>query len=249
MRSIPFRLVAVLGLDYISFPRKNKDVLFDLMNAEHRPGGDRNTKDSDNFLFLEALMSASEKLYLSYIGQDSKTNTEKPASIVIDSLIDYIFFFETIRKRKKNLLSDIHSTISTQNILIRKYPQLYTYIKSQNIDTDHYFQISENKKDELETNLINLPDLLFFFYKNAIEFFFQNSLKIDYSENKVLIPEAELFETDNLQKSILRINLLEINDKSDIENFILKEKILGNLPFEIIRNHRNRKLNIRNRST
>lgn len=230
MRSIPFRVVAVLGLDYISFPRKNKDVLFDLMNAEHRPG-DRNTKDSDKFLFLEALMSAREKLYLSYIGQDSKNNTEKPASIVIDSLIDYIFFFENDQKKKKEFIIRHPLHNFNTKYLDSEYPQLYTYIKSQNIDTDHYFQISENKKDELETNLINIPDLILF-YKNAIEFFFQKTMKIDYSENKVLIPEAELFETDNLQKSILRINLLEINDKSDIENFILKEKILGNLPLK-----------------
>lgn len=102
MRSIPFRIVAVLGLDYNSFPRKNDEVLFDLMNAEHRPG-DRNNKESDKFLFLEAIMSAREKLYLSYLGQDSKTNVEKPPSSVIDSLIDYIFFFETDQNLRKNL--------------------------------------------------------------------------------------------------------------------------------------------------
>jgi exodeoxyribonuclease V gamma subunit len=230
MRSIPFRVVAVLGLDYISFPRKNKDVLFDLMNAEHRPG-DRNIKDSDKFLFLEALMSARDKLYLSYIGQDSKTNVEKPASIVIDSLIDYIFFFENDQKKKKDFIIRHPLHNFNTKYIDSEYPQLYTYNKTQNIDIDHYFQNTENKNDVPDTMIISTPDLLLF-YKNSIEFYFKKILKIDYSENEVLIPEAELFESDNLQKSILRINLLEFNDKSDIESFILKEKIRGNLPLK-----------------
>lgn len=230
MRSIPFKVVAVLGLDYTSFPRKNKDVLFDLMNAEHRPG-DRNTKDSDKFLFLEALMSARDKLYLSYIGQDSKSNAEKPASIVIDSLVDYIFFFENDQRKKKEFIIKHPLHNFNTKYFNPEYPQLYSYIKTQNIDIENYFYKSENKKDELDSIFINISDL-FLFYKNSIKFFFNNTLKIDYSENEVLIPESELFETDNLQKSILRFNLLEINDKSDLENFILKEKILGNLPLK-----------------
>lgn len=230
MRSIPFRVVAVLGLDYISFPRKNKDVLFDLMNAEHRPG-DRNTKDSDKFLFLEALMSAREKLYLSYIGQDSKTNVEKPASVVINSLIDYIFFFENNQKKKKDFIIRHPLHNFNTKYFNSEYPHLYTYQKTQNIDIKHFFQETENKNDESDLQIINISNLLLF-YKNSIEYYYKKILKIDYRENEVLIPESELFETDNLKKYNLRNDLLKILDSAELENFILKEKIKGNLPLK-----------------
>ena len=35
-------------------------------------------KEADKFLFLETVLSAREKLYLSYLGPDSRNNKEKP---------------------------------------------------------------------------------------------------------------------------------------------------------------------------
>ncbi|MBK7095799.1 MAG: exodeoxyribonuclease V subunit gamma [Saprospiraceae bacterium] len=230
MRSIPFRIVAVLGLDYNSFPRKNDEVLFDLMNAEHRPG-DRNNKESDKFLFLEAIMSAREKLYLSYLGQDSKTNVEKPPSSVIDSLIDYIFFFETDHNLRKKFITRHPLHNFNSKYFNPLYPQLFTYneIKTKNIN-DNYLNIDNSTKDN-EINEISLTDLVSF-YKNSIEWYYRKTLKIDYRENEILIPETELFEINNLQKYNLSYSLLEISDEPELEKFILKEKIKGNLPLK-----------------
>ena len=68
-RSIPFAIVAVLGLDDGAFPRRADDTGLNLM-AAHRRAGDRDTREEDRYLFLEALMSARQRLHLSYIGED-----------------------------------------------------------------------------------------------------------------------------------------------------------------------------------
>ena len=67
-RSIPFGVVAILGLDDGAFPRRADDAGLNLM-AAHWRAGDRDTREEDRYLFLEALMSARQRLHLSYIGE------------------------------------------------------------------------------------------------------------------------------------------------------------------------------------
>ena len=67
-RAIPFRVVAVLGLDEGAFPRPDRGDGLDLM-ARHRRSGDRGLRDDDRWLFLETVMAARERLHLSYIGE------------------------------------------------------------------------------------------------------------------------------------------------------------------------------------
>lgn len=86
MRSVPFRVIAVLGLDDQSFPRRRRPAGFDLMARHTRPG-DPVPREEDRYLFLEALLSARDHLHLSYIGRSSKDNAEKPASVVVQELL------------------------------------------------------------------------------------------------------------------------------------------------------------------
>ncbi len=67
-RAIPFRVVAVLGLDEGAFPRLDAGDGLDLM-ARHRRSGDRGLRDDDRWLFLETVMAARDQLHLSYIGE------------------------------------------------------------------------------------------------------------------------------------------------------------------------------------
>lgn len=67
-RSIPFRVLALIGLDDGEFPRSPRDGGLDLMREQPRLG-DRDNRMEDRYLFLEALMSAREALHLSYVGE------------------------------------------------------------------------------------------------------------------------------------------------------------------------------------
>lgn len=52
--------------------------------------GDRSRRDDDRYLFLEALMSAEQKLYISYIGRSIQDNSERYPSVLVQELADYI---------------------------------------------------------------------------------------------------------------------------------------------------------------
>ncbi|MGN6519294.1 MAG: exodeoxyribonuclease V subunit gamma [Dokdonella sp.] len=66
-RSIPFKVVCLLGMNEGEFPRSGSDAGLNRMAAGPRRG-DRETRNEDRHLFLEALMAARERLHVSYIG-------------------------------------------------------------------------------------------------------------------------------------------------------------------------------------
>ncbi|MEE4637586.1 MAG: exodeoxyribonuclease V subunit gamma [Wenzhouxiangella sp.] len=89
MRAIPFRRVCLLGMNDGEYPRTRKPVDFDLMEAHRRPG-DRSRREDDRYLFLEALLSAREQLYVSWIGRSIRDNTVIPPSVLVGQLRDAI---------------------------------------------------------------------------------------------------------------------------------------------------------------
>jgi len=91
MRSIPFQVVCLLGMNDGEFPRSSMSLSFDLMSSvkSYRPG-DRSRRDDDRYLFLEALLSARGCLYISWIGRSINDNTGKPPSLLVGQLRDYI---------------------------------------------------------------------------------------------------------------------------------------------------------------
>jgi exodeoxyribonuclease V gamma subunit len=89
MRSIPFKVVCLLGLNDTAYPRRDRAPSFDLVAAKPQRG-DRNMRDDDRALFLEAMLSARDVWYLSYIGQSARDNSELPPSVLIGELLDYI---------------------------------------------------------------------------------------------------------------------------------------------------------------
>ncbi|MCE9862500.1 exodeoxyribonuclease V subunit gamma, partial [Aeromonas caviae] len=89
MRSIPFRQVCLLGMNDGVYPRTLPPMGFDLMAVASRRG-DRSRRDDDRYLFLEALLSAQQGLYISYQGFSAQDNSEKVPSVLLAELIDYV---------------------------------------------------------------------------------------------------------------------------------------------------------------
>jgi len=89
MRSVPFKIICLAGMNDAVFPRPNAHLSFDLMAGAPRLG-DRSTRNDDRFLFLETILSARERLYLSYVGQNIRDNSSIPPSVVVSELLDYI---------------------------------------------------------------------------------------------------------------------------------------------------------------
>ena len=89
MRSIPFRIVCLLGMNDGAFPRAPRAPSFDLV-ARHPRRGDRSPRDEDRYLFLEAILSARSRLLLTYVGRSVNDNAELPPSVVVSELLDVL---------------------------------------------------------------------------------------------------------------------------------------------------------------
>jgi exodeoxyribonuclease V gamma subunit len=73
------------------YPRSHSPENFDLMALPgfYRPG-DRSRREDDRYLFLEALLSARERLYISYIARSVIDNTARMPSVLLSQLRDYL---------------------------------------------------------------------------------------------------------------------------------------------------------------
>lgn len=89
MRSVPFRVICLLGMNEQAFPRSQHPPAFDLIASEPRLG-DRNRRQDDRYLFLEALLSAREVLYLSWNGRNLRDDSISSPSVVISELQEYL---------------------------------------------------------------------------------------------------------------------------------------------------------------
>jgi exodeoxyribonuclease V gamma subunit len=89
MRSVPHRVVCLLGLDDGVFPRKGPRDGDDLMLDDPHLG-DRDGRIEDRQLLLDALLAAQDRLIVTYTGNDERTNTPRPPAVPVGELLDVI---------------------------------------------------------------------------------------------------------------------------------------------------------------
>ena len=89
MRSIPHRVVCLLGLDDAAFPRKAPRDGDDLMLADPHIG-ERDPRFEDRQMLLDAVMAAGDRLIVTYTGNDVRTNAPQPPAVPIGELLDEI---------------------------------------------------------------------------------------------------------------------------------------------------------------
>ncbi len=89
MRSVPHRVICLLGLDEGSFPRRTTGDGDDLLDREPYIG-DRDPRTEDRQLLLDALMAATDTLVVTYTGRDVRTNEPKPPAVPIGELLDVV---------------------------------------------------------------------------------------------------------------------------------------------------------------
>ena len=89
MRSVPHRVVCLLGLDDAVFPRKAPRDGDDL-RLEDPHVGERDPRSEDRQLLLDAVMAATDRLLVTYTGNDERTNAERPPAVPVGELLDVV---------------------------------------------------------------------------------------------------------------------------------------------------------------
>lgn len=85
MRAIPFHTIFLLGMGERDFPAKTAQNPLDLRQAKQL-AGDVNPSQRDRYLFLEILLSARQRLIMSYIAFDDRTGDPLEPSAVVREL-------------------------------------------------------------------------------------------------------------------------------------------------------------------
>lgn len=227
MRSIPFKVVALLGLDFDKFPRKENPVSFNLLEKD-RKRGDRNVKENDKHLFLETILSAHQYFYISYIGQSARDNTSLPPSALVDELIDYIESGIT----EKGAVKENMITHHPLHGFSRKYQdgdeRLFSYITQRGSALS--LRAGAKQRVAAEISEVSLRSFISFF-KNPVKGYYNDVLGIYYHVDKVLMDETELFELDKLQQWQLKQDLLQAED-ADADALRKKLVKTGGLPLK-----------------
>src|SRR5690554_1791891 len=89
MRSIPFKVVCLIGFNEDMFPRKSIYHSWDLIAQAPRTG-DRSLQSEDRYLFLETILSARDVWYVSYTGMNSSGDGSRRPSVLVQEVLDYI---------------------------------------------------------------------------------------------------------------------------------------------------------------
>ena len=254
MRSIPFRVICLLGMSHGTYPRSIPVMGFDLI-ASHPKQGDCSHRDDDRYLFLEALLSATDNLYISYIARNIQDDSARPSSVLISELLHYCgqgFYCSEDEKlsteeKRKNLLNSIitahplmpfspsYFTQTNAKKEHKPYRKLFSYANqwlsaaaSSPTNTPEAFAKQINRPETIE----QLPfEVLTRFFKNPVKYFFQQKLKIYFDEVNDKLEDTEPFEIDTLQQYTLKQALLScnLNDKSS-QQFYQEQRAEGHLP-------------------
>ncbi len=89
MRSVPHRVVCLLGLDDGAFPRKSPRDGDDLL-LETPHVGDRDPRAEDRQMLLDALLAAEDRLIVMFSGNDERTNAPLPPAVPVGELLDAV---------------------------------------------------------------------------------------------------------------------------------------------------------------
>jgi exodeoxyribonuclease V gamma subunit len=191
MRSIPFKVICLLGMNGNAFPRDDSNLGFDLM-AAHARRGDRSRRNDDKYLFLEALMSARKKMYISYVGMDIQDNSLISPSVLVSELIDYA---QSGYGCSEEDLVCFHPLQSFSADYFKNKPNLFSYSE------ENYAAAVAAQKDPVNPipeRLLSEPSEAFkdlgveslaAFYANPVKYFLQHRLGI-YLDNQDRLHDA-----------------------------------------------------------
>lgn len=216
VRGIPFKVICFLGLDNDAFPREDYFMGFDLLGVEYQEG-DRNKKETDKYLFLDTVLSAREKLYLSFIGQNVKDNTEIPPSIVVDTLLEYVGCGSILSRHPLYGFSSQYNMNADDRHFTFLYGEKTTGFNPKEPDPKEFDEISVYSFVK--------------FFEHPPKWYFNNILGIYHEEDEQTLPETELFGLGHLEKWHIRNDLIHAKDEN-IQSYIEKSIKEGNLPLK-----------------
>jgi len=128
MNSRPAEVICLLGMVDGVFPRKDNRPTFDLLR-QTRCRGDRSIRRDDRCAFLEALVNARRRLFISYPGRSDRSANVIPPSIVLQELRDNLCQTYALGEDRDKLLpfETLHRMQGVHPAYFQKDGRLFSY--------------------------------------------------------------------------------------------------------------------------
>ncbi len=263
MRSIPFKVVCLLGMNNGAYPRNIAPEGFDLMNKRMRRG-DRSRRDDDRYLFLEALLSAQETLYISYVSNSIKDNSTKVPSVLVSELLEYCqqncclendktIGSDKSGRRLTDSLTHYHPLVPFSALAFKK--------RDDEVDNRSYasewYEVAQRQgtpplgflstpltaevRADNEVTVLELSELQRF-WRLPVQYFFQRCLKVNFELGLGVPEDDEPFALNGLENYGLLDSLLNVlltTDGTDkaiqtcLHQFSQEQRAMGRLPVAV----------------
>jgi exodeoxyribonuclease V gamma subunit len=225
------------------YPRALAPLGFDLMSQKPQRG-DRSRRDDDRYLFLEALISAQQKLYISYIGRSIQDNSERFPSVLVQELVDYIgqsHYLPGDEQRncdESELRVKAHITCCHSRMPFDPA----NYVENEQQSYAHEWLPAAKREGKAHTDFIQplqaLPitamtfDQLQRFWAHPVRAFFQMRLQVNFRSEESEIPDTEPFTLEGLSRYQLNQQLLNaLVDEQDAAALFRRYRAAGQLPY------------------
>nr|WP_269154189.1 exodeoxyribonuclease V subunit gamma [Photobacterium carnosum] len=255
MRSIPFNVVCLLGMNDGAYPRNIAPEGFDLMNGRTK-AGDRSRRDDDRYLFLEALLSAQQTLYISYVGRSIQDNAQKVPSVLVSELVEYCqqgyccagdqpLAVDVSANNIKQQLIQHHPLVPfSPSAFIGDHASFaIEWLPAANRDgqASAPFQLDALVAEPMADDQVLVLELaeLQRFWRLPVRYFFNRRLKVYFEAPMGLLEDDEPFVLNGLESYLIRDQLLELLLDAKLKNadpdviynqFAAEQRAAGNLP-------------------
>jgi len=227
MRSIPFRVVCLLGMNDGDYPRRAQARDFDLMTTSWRPG-DRSRREDDRYLFLEALLCARERVVISWVGHRATDNVALPPSVVVGQLQDELKRRFTpveppvpqpLQPFSREYFDPATSTYVTYDADWQRGAQPPVTARVQ-ADATQPLPVPERVALAELTRLLRAP----------VEVYWRSRLRLRVDEPQDAVPEDEPFLLDRLEAHQAAGDYLEIAHREGPDAAARQLRLSGRLP-------------------
>jgi exodeoxyribonuclease V gamma subunit len=233
-RNIPYKFVAILGLNDKVLPSPVLRPDYDLIHRHPIPG-DRIEKQEQRYLFFDMIHSAEEKLHISYLGQNSQSIVESMPSVLLQELIETCKASGISLSIQKHRLHGFEKEYFNKNnadliSFSDRRKMLTKFIYENEPEIDNLFEQDLTFPEQANKFDISLSELISFF-TDPPKTLCREKLGISNYDDFNDPSDRELFETKMLDKYFLKDFLQEsLFENVDFEQIRSASKSKGLVP-------------------
>ena len=241
MRSIPFKVVCLVGMDVDAFPRDIHPLSFNIMAREPKLG-DRSRRNDDKYLFLESIISARQKIYISYVGQSIQDNSRIPPSVMVSELLDVVEAgFHLPQRNIRDHVVALHRLQAFSPSYFQGESKLFSYSEENLMagnrrpdrrEPEAFIpkKLDMSEAERLEWKSIDI-DTLCLFFSHPTRFLLERRLGLFLSFRASVTEDRENFELSALQRYMIEQDLVNYRlSGMPLPDFRPIQRGLGQLP-------------------